>query len=73
MLEQLTSFINAALAGKSPKEIQPLFASCRLIALQKSEKKGDLRPTAIWNSLRRIIAKSWCGQMWVLHFPKDLS
>jgi len=57
MLEQLTSFINAALAGMIPKEILPLFASCRLIALQKSEKKGYLRPIAIGNSLRRIIAK----------------
>ena len=55
-LAALTRLANAILQGKVPAEMQPFFAGARLYA---ARKKGDgLRPIAVGNVLRRLVAKT---------------
>ena len=54
-LSILTQFINLALRGLFPLESHQLLASARLVVLPKSN--GKVRPVAVGNVLRRLIAK----------------
>jgi hypothetical protein len=51
----LTAFCNKIVAGHCPKELVPYFAGARLIA--RSKKQGGVRPIAVGEVLRRLIAK----------------
>lgn len=54
-LQSITNFINLVLSGNVPEIIRPIFFAARLIALNK--KDGGVRPIAISNTWRRLVAK----------------
>ena len=54
-LKSLTKLINLIGDRKTPKTLRPFFFGANLIALIKID--GELRPTAIGNTLRRIASK----------------
>ena len=54
----LTQFTNMCLSGRVPGVIQPVFCGASLFALCK--KDGGIRPIAVGNTLRRLIAKAAC-------------
>ena len=56
LLTALTSLANLMLAGSIPSFIQPLLYGANLIALQKPD--GGVRPIAVGNSIRRMVAKA---------------
>ena len=56
LLTALTSLANLMLSGSIPSFIQPLFFGANLIALQKPD--GGVRPIAVGNSVRRMVAKA---------------
>jgi len=55
LIRALTGFINFISEGKIPDKIRPLFLSATLTALRK--KRGGIRPVAVENLWRRLIAK----------------
>ncbi len=57
-LTALTSFVNLALRGLLPQKAHQLLASARLVAILKGS--GKIRPVAVGNVLRRLIAKCTC-------------
>ena len=57
-LSAVTEFNNLCLRGRVPVEIQPVFCGASLLALKK--KDGGLRPIAVGNTLRRLVAKAAC-------------
>jgi hypothetical protein len=58
LLSAVTEFSNLCLRGRVPVEIQPVFCGASLLALKK--KDGGLRPIAVGNTLRRLVAKAAC-------------
>ena len=52
----LTQFVNLALRGSLPAKSHQLLASARLVALPKGS--GRIRPVAVGNVLRRLVAKA---------------
>ena len=63
LVRVLTSFTQHVLDGKVPPSIQPVFLGATLIALKK--KEGGLRPIAVGQTLRRMVAK--CAAHLVIH------
>ena len=64
LLDSLLNFTNLCLSGHVPSQIQPEFFGCRLLAFGKPD--GGVRPIAIGNTLRRMIAKIACSSVYVL-------
>ena len=60
LLTALSSFIVHILEGNTPS-IQPIFFGANLIALNK--KEGGIRPIAVGQTLRRLVAKCASGLM----------
>lgn len=56
LLSELTKFSNLCLAGGVPEAIRPFFFGASLCALRK--KDGGIRPIAVGNTLRRLVAKA---------------
>ena len=56
LLSALTSITNMLLAGRVPEIVKPLLYGANLIALCKPD--GGIRPIAVGNTLRRMVAKS---------------
>lgn len=63
LLGRLTDFANLCLAGRVPAAIQPVFCGASLCALNK--KGGGIRPIAVGNTLRRLVAKAACKAVMV--------
>ena len=61
LLTALSSFIVHILEGNTPPSIQPIFFGANLIALNK--KDGGIRPIAVGQTLRRLVAKCASGLM----------
>ena len=59
----LLNFCNLVFCGKVPDFIRPYFFGARLLALCK--KDGGIRPIAVGNTIRRLVAKAAC------HLVKD--
>ena len=55
ILPTLVSFVRLVLDGKTPAAVRPFFFGANLVALQKND--GGVRPIAVGNSLRRLVAK----------------
>ena len=55
VLDTLTSFVNFLAKGNAPSEVQPYLAGAFLIGLGK--KDGGIRPIAIGDIFRRLVAK----------------
>jgi hypothetical protein len=55
LLEALTGVVNLVLSGQTPCEAQPFFFGANLIGFNKND--GGVRPIAIGNTLRRLVAK----------------
>ena len=53
--QALTSFVNLVLQGRTPSSVRPFFFGATLVALRK--KEGGIRPIAVGNTLRRLVAK----------------
>ena len=58
LLYRLTEFTNLCLSGRVPAVVQPVFCGATLCAINK--KDGGIRPIAVGNTLRRMIAKAAC-------------
>lgn len=58
LLYRLTEFTNLCLSGRVPTVVQPVFCGATLCAINK--KDGGVRPIAVGNTLRRLIAKAAC-------------
>jgi len=58
LLARLTDFSNMCLSGRVPAAVQPVFCGASLCALNK--KDGGIRPIAVGNTFRRLVAKSAC-------------
>ena len=56
LLHALTSMANVLLSGAIPPQVRPILFGANLIALRKPH--GGVRPIAIGNTLRRIVAKA---------------
>ena len=54
-LGALTRLVNVMAAGKMPQQVRPFLSGARLVAGRK--KDNSLRPIAIGNLLRRVVAK----------------
>ena len=54
-LGALTKLVNVIAAGKVPQQVRPFLCGARLVAGRK--KDNSLRPIAIGNLLRRVVAK----------------
>ena len=59
LLSRLTDFTNIVLSGHVPNVIRPVLCGASLCALRK--KDGGLRPIAVGNTLRRLVAKVACS------------
>ena len=55
-LHALTTMANVLLSGAIPPQVRPILFGANLIALRKPH--GGVRPIAIGNTLRRIVAKA---------------
>ena len=60
-LGALTRAVNAAAAGKVPAHVRPYFCGARLVASKK--KDNSLRPIAVGNLLRRVVAKCFSSTL----------
>ena len=60
-LGALTRAVNAMGAGKVPAQVRPFFCGARLVAGKK--KDSSLRPIAIGNLLRRVVAKCFSSAL----------
>ena len=60
-LGALTRAVNAMAAGKVPAQVRPYFCGARLVAGKK--KDNSLRPIAIGNLLRRVVAKCFSSAL----------
>ena len=60
-LAALTKVTNAMAAGKVPAQVRPFLCGARLIAGKK--KDNSLRPIAVGNLLRRIVAKCFSSAL----------
>ena len=60
-LGALTRVVNAMAAGKVPAQVRPFFCGARLVAGKK--KDNSLRPIAIGNLLRRVVAKCFSSAL----------
>lgn len=60
LMNALVGFTTLVLEGKTPESIQPFLFGASLTALNK--KDGGLRPIAVGNTLRRLVAKCACSQ-----------
>lgn len=56
LLQALTTMANVLLSGAIPPQVQPILFGANLIALRKP--LGGVRPIAIGNTLRRMVAKA---------------
>ena len=54
-LGQLTRLVNLMAAGRMPEAVAPYFCGANLFAAKK--KDGGLRPVAVGETLRRLVAK----------------
>ena len=63
LLSALTSFCNFVVSGLTPPFSQPIFFGATLIPLRK--KDGGVRPIAVGQTLRRLVAK--CVSIHVIH------
>jgi len=59
LLTCLTDFTNNVLSGHVPNVIRPVLCGASLCALSK--KDGGIRPIAVGNTLRRLVAKVACS------------
>ena len=59
LLSALSSFSFHVFSGKTPPLIRPIFFGAKLIAIEK--KSGGVRPIAVGNTLRRLVAKMTSG------------
>jgi hypothetical protein len=59
LLTRLTDFTNNVLSGHVPNVIRPVLCGASLCALSK--KDGGIRPIAVGNTLRRLVAKVACS------------
>ena len=57
-LQSLSDFSNLVLSGGVPEDFRPFFFGANLFAFSKL--KGGIRPIAVGNTLRRLVAK--CAQ-----------
>ena len=60
MLEGLLTLTNAAMAGGLEPAAVRILCGARLVPLRKPD--GGVRPIAVGETLRRVVAK-WCGQL----------
>ena len=60
-LGALTRVVNVMAAGKVPARVRPFFCGARLVAGRK--KDDSLRPIAIGNLLRRVVAKCFSSAL----------
>ena len=60
-LAALTRVVNVMAAGKVPARVRPFFCGARLVAGRK--KDDSLRPIAIGNLLRRVVAKCFSSAL----------
>ena len=58
LLQSLSGFSKLVLSGGVPEDFRPFFFGANLFAFSKP--KGVIRPIAVWNTLRRLVAK--CAQ-----------
>jgi len=55
LLHALTDFVNHVIQGDIPQSVRPIFFGANLTPLRK--KDGGIRPIAVGQSLRRLVAK----------------
>merc|ERR1712218_20450 len=60
-LGALTKLVNVMAAGKVPVQVRPFLCGARLVAGKK--KDNSLRPIAIGNLLRRVVAKCFSSAL----------
>ena len=60
-LQSLTQLVNSMAAGGVPEEVAPFLAGARLHAARK--KDGGLRPIAVGNLMRRLVAKCCASKL----------
>ena len=60
-LTALTRLVNTMAAGKVPERVRPFLCGARLVAGKK--KDNSLRPIAIGNLLRRVVAKCFTSAL----------